>query len=391
MKISTNRTGHFPGYYVIVGFAGAVAYWLFEAFIHHYIFAGPIIPGREGHTLADDVYPMEPDELWMRGLTSLLFILIGVYADVVARRQTAIGARLSESREMYRAFVESARDSVFILDRACTVRYVNGHGADFLGSTPEGVTGRRIDDLFGPESVRHMRENVEGVFSSGRPKVESSLFVAHGRECWLDTSLAPIYGADGEVAEVLGVSRDITGMKEYESHLRAERDRANLYLDVAGVMIIALDHAGRVSLINRKGAEILGLSEEEVLGRDWFSDFLPEGVGKEARVVFESIISGDASSYEYHENVIVARDGTEKLIAWRNAVLTDPDGRVTGTLSSGTDITEQRRLDNALAERLEELERFREVTVKRELRIKELKDRVRELEADLGIETEMGV
>jgi PAS domain-containing protein len=53
-----------------------------------------------------------------------------------------------------------------------------------------------------------------------------------------------------------------------EEDLRAERDMAHRYLDVAGVILLALDKDAKVSLINRKGCEILGYTEPEILGKD---------------------------------------------------------------------------------------------------------------------------
>ena len=49
---------------------------------------------------------------------------------------------------------------------------------------------------------------------------------------------------------------------------RQERERARQYLDVAGVMLLVLDPDGRVSLINRMGAQMLGFTEEEIIGTD---------------------------------------------------------------------------------------------------------------------------
>ncbi|GAI74382.1 unnamed protein product, partial [marine sediment metagenome] len=53
-------------------------------------------------------------------------------------------------------------------------------------------------------------------------------------------------------------------------------DKAQKYLDVAGVMLVAIDVEGRVGLVNKKGCEILGYEEEEIIGKKWFDNFLPE-------------------------------------------------------------------------------------------------------------------
>ena len=60
-----------------------------------------------------------------------------------------------------------------------------------------------------------------------------------------------------------------------QRRLRLERDRAQRYLDVAGTLVVVLDDAGRVELINRQGCELLGFDEDELLGRDWFGAVVP--------------------------------------------------------------------------------------------------------------------
>ncbi len=51
--------------------------------------------------------------------------------------------------------------------------------------------------------------------------------------------------------------------------LQHERDRAQRYLDTAGVILVALDTKGRVTAANRYACAMLGWTEDELLGRDW--------------------------------------------------------------------------------------------------------------------------
>jgi diguanylate cyclase (GGDEF)-like protein/PAS domain S-box-containing protein len=138
---------------------------------------------------------------------------------------------------------------------------------------------------------------------------------------------------------------------EDQKDLLAERDRAQGYLDVAGVMLIVLDLAGRVTLINRKGLGILGYEseeEDEVLGREWFESFVPPMVRDRVSEEFREITHG--AIQEYYEDPILTRDGEERMIAWRISVLRDAEGAVVGVLGSGEDITERRAAERALAQ-----------------------------------------
>ncbi len=129
-----------------------------------------------------------------------------------------------------------------------------------------------------------------------------------------------------------------------------ERDRVKSLLELAGVMILALDTEGRVTLINRRGCEILGRPEEEILGKDWVGTFLPEAIREDLRAALARTIGGDVSGFERNENPVLTRAGEERHILWSNRPITDDDGGIVGILSSGEDITERKRAEEAVRE-----------------------------------------
>ena len=157
-------------------------------------------------------------------------------------------------------------------------------------------------------------------------------------------------GYEGTLERVLVSVFDLTGQRETEEALRKERNRAQKFLDVAEVMMLVLDREGRVTLINAKGCEILGHAEAEVIGKDWFDHFLPERIRREVREFFDALVAGRKDPVKFYENPVLTASGVERLMAWHNTLLTDGEGRVTATLSSGEDVTDRRRAENALRE-----------------------------------------
>jgi PAS domain S-box-containing protein len=107
-------------------------------------------------------------------------------------------------------------------------------------------------------------------------------------------------------------------------------------------MIVALDLRNTVTLINRKGSELLGYTEDEIIGKNWFDSFLPVRSRNEAKAVLESLVAGDIRPVEYYEHPVLTRNGDERIMVWHNAVLTDENDNVTNTILSGEDITERR-------------------------------------------------
>lgn len=142
---------------------------------------------------------------------------------------------------------------------------------------------------------------------------------------------------------------------ERTTELARERDRVQGYLDIAGIMLMALDTDGRISMINKKGAEVLGQAESGLVGMDWFENFVPAGERHMVRQVFRQIMAGDLLPVAHFENRVVNSMGQELIMAWNNTLLRDPSGAVAGTLSSAEDVTERKRAQERLRQSEENL------------------------------------
>jgi PAS domain S-box-containing protein len=176
-------------------------------------------------------------------------------------------------------------------------------------------------------------------------------------------------------------------IKERTSELKDERDKAQNYLDIAGVIIMVLDENQNIILINKKGAETLGYDNEiELLGLNWYDNFIPENDREKRRFTFNDIFSETISNSTYLENTILTRTGETKLIAWKDTALRDHNNKIIGLLSSGEDITLRRKNEETLQERTKELEMFNKTMMGREVRIIELKEEVNALAKKLNKE-----
>jgi PAS domain S-box-containing protein len=140
----------------------------------------------------------------------------------------------------------------------------------------------------------------------------------------------------------------VADRRSSEASLRRERDRAKLYFETAGVMLLVLGGDRRVRLVNRCGAEILGASADEIVGKDWVDAFIPARLRATAAAIFQACLEGAADADASGEGIVLRADGAERTIAWRNKLLRDAEGRIIGILSSGEDVTERRRAEQAL-------------------------------------------
>jgi PAS domain S-box-containing protein len=147
--------------------------------------------------------------------------------------------------------------------------------------------------------------------------------------------------------------------KRSELALIRERDIAQRYLDVAGVMILVLNSDATVRLINRHGCRILGYADPgDIVGKPWIDVCIPGRLRDEIRRAHSEFVGPERVTIEFHTSPVVTRTGEERVIAWHNSILTDEEGRLTGSLHSGDDITERLRIEENL--RSSE-ERFRSI------------------------------
>jgi PAS domain S-box-containing protein len=274
--------------------------------------------------------------------------MAGTHLDITEHRQAE--EALKESEERFRALTESTSDWIWELDLTGTLTYANPNVRDILGYSAEEITGKTISDFIAPEEKSRNEELFRNQMKSPQGFKSFATLARHkdGHLIYLDISSVPVFTSKGDLDGFRGITRDITERKQAEEAVRLERDRAQKYLDVAGVMLIALDTHGKVSLINHKGCEILGYKEEDIIGKKWFDNFLPQRNRKDVKKAFERLIAGDVENVGYFENPVVTCSGEERILAWHNVLLYDESRRISGTLSSGDDITERRLAEEAL-------------------------------------------
>jgi len=130
--------------------------------------------------------------------------------------------------------------------------------------------------------------------------------------------------------------------------LARQKSEAQVYLDTAGVILVALDVAGNVTLVNRKGCEILGCDERDVLGQNWLEKFVPETERKSTQEFVEQVVAGSSAPDESFEGSILTSDRQRRLISWHVTVMHDDDGPAAGILCSGEDITRHRMVQEKL-------------------------------------------
>ena len=269
-----------------------------------------------------------------------------IATNITERKQAEDQLRESEAR--YRSLVEDQTEFIVRWKPDGTRTFVNDAYCRYFGQPREQLVGTS----FFPLIVEEHREMVWRRIKSLTPDDPASTdehqaIRPDGTSAWQQWTDRAIFDDDGRLIEMQSVGRDVTERKLAEQALREEKERAQNYLDIAGVILVAIDAGQRVTLINRKGCEVLGRRENEIIGKNWFDVAIPARERETVKRTFAMIVAGDITPVEYFEDLVITKRGEERLVAWHNAILRDSEGRIVGTLSSGEDITERRRMERA--------------------------------------------
>ena len=281
-----------------------------------------------------------------------LFIIIVLGGDILLKRENNI------TKEFLENLLNSLEGGVLAVDRNMRITAFNRAAEEITGLKREEVLDKVCDqvlkgDLCKEECpIKEAMETGEPVYS-----YEITIINKAGEKIPVNVSTSALRSSGNEIIGAVENFRDLTKHKGLWAKLREERNRAHQYLNIAGVIIVAIDEKGLITLINKKGCEVLGYKEEEIIGKNWFDLCVPEKSRERRKDTFRKVMAGEEKEAEDYENTIFTHSGEERIIAWHNTTLVDEKGLIIGTLSSGEDITKRKETEVELirAEKLTSL------------------------------------
>lgn len=280
-----------------------------------------------------------------------------IFRDVTERKDNEMALRAISEKRAELARIVNQSPAVPILwraDEGWPVVFVTDNIRQFGYSAKDLIDeGFRYFQIIHPDDLTRISNEIEAYSSltdCEKFEQEYRILTKDGEVRWLDGRTWIRRDEKGDITHYQGIILDITPRKQAELALKSERDKAQKYLDIAGVIFVVLDAKERILVLNTTGCEVLGYKEGEVLGRNWFDIAIPERMRDEVRGIFKSLMRGEIESVASYENPVTTKTGEERIIAWHNTVLRDEEGSIVGTLSSGEDITERKFAEEKLLE-----------------------------------------
>lgn len=162
--------------------------------------------------------------------------------DITERKQAEDAMR--ESYAILHAVIEGTGDGIYLKDRDGRYLMINSAGAGFIGKPVEEVLGKETAEVFPPNAAREIDEHDRLVMTTGEPHPFENVITINGETRTYHTTKAPYFDTDGHMAGVIGISRDITEMKQAESFNR-------LLAKAGEILASSLDYSTRLDSITQ--------------------------------------------------------------------------------------------------------------------------------------------
>ena len=181
----------------------------------------PIVGKLEKETYPDGrvTWALTTKMPWRDG-TGAIVGTFGISKDVTDLKE--VESRLSYERDLLRALLDSSPDQIYFKDlQSRFIKSSNAQAVNFGKSSPDDLVGMTDFDFFTDEHARPAFEDEQEIIRTGRPligKVEKETW-PDGRETWVITSKMALRNTAGEIIGTIGISKDISLLKQAEAKL----------------------------------------------------------------------------------------------------------------------------------------------------------------------------
>jgi len=271
----------------------------------------------------------------------------GALSDITAEKKAQ--EALQKSEERYRRLIELSPDAITLTDIELNIIAANQQSVKQNGAeSAEELIGINSLELIHPEDRQRAIENAQETMSSaGVIQAEYRLQRKDGSYFPAELKASMIDDDEGNPTGFIAVTRDITDRKRVEDELREKA----VLIEKMEEGVILEDTEGYITFVNPRARKLLGYSEEELIGKHWSYLVHKEDHGK-AYAESAKRPKGISSTYEL---VAVTKDRRLISVIVTATPLFTKSGILKGVLDVFTDITERKKVEEALRQvKLEE-------------------------------------
>ncbi len=260
-----------------------------------------------------------------------------VSKDITERKK--MEKRLREAKEKYEELFEGANELVVITDREGQIKRINRKTSEVSGYSEKELKGQSVLKFAHPEDREEYIEFWEEILEGEEVTKTIRGVDKGGNVFWLKAGGRPVR-EDGEIVELQYSAQDITERKRAEEALKESEQRFRSVVENSHDGILIANDDYEFVYVNDRFCEILGYSEEELIGED-FRQFMDKESRELVADRYKRRQRGEEIPPRYEFNVI-RKDGEKRVVEISSTTIEKSEGE-TFTVAQILDITESKR------------------------------------------------
>jgi PAS domain S-box-containing protein len=246
---------------------------------------------------------------------------------------------------LWETLVHDHPDAVVMLDAMANVVSWNRGAEAVFGFKSEEVLGKGLVESIFPPGETELPSHFQTVFRDGLPTDYQTVRRRRdGKPVFVSIRLIPLRDDDGKIAGALKIAKDVTLRQEAEAALRESEVLFHSLSDNVPALIWMSDPVGRGVYFNRPWLEFTGQTPTSDI--DWRKNIHPQDLPESEASFTEALAKRQPYERTFR---LLGKDGEYRWFLERGVPRHTQNGAFAGFISTGTDITEERKLTQKLA------------------------------------------
>ena len=280
---------------------------------------------------------------------------------------------LQKTDNAYRLLAENMSDVVSILDMDLSVRWISDSAGRTNGYTLEEQQNLPLDKQMTPESLKKsldmfiyaLEEEKTGSADPNRPyEMELEIYRKDGSTFWTENRFQFVRDSQGKAISILMQGGDITERRKAQEALQKTEKTYRLLAEHMSDIVWMMDLDLKVTWVSPSAVKARGYTLDELIALPLDRQITPESLGKAAHLIGKwTHTEREGRTPEPHGSIsteleFYRKDGSTFVAECSFQFLRDEQGKATGILAEGRDITERKKAEKAI---LESEEKYRMV------------------------------
>ncbi|MEM2660510.1 MAG: PAS domain S-box protein [Nitrososphaeria archaeon] len=280
---------------------------------------------------------------------------VGIFRDIT--ELVTLEERLKETLEVLSRIYDNMSDIIGVFYLEGNVNYISPSIERITGYKVEDVRGKNFLNLFIPEDINNIMNNLQNVINSRKTfTIECRIKTKAGKILWVETALYPILDEEEKLSGIGFSIRDISERKIYEEELKTSEEKFRTLVESMSDIVFILDRQQRHIGVFGQWLKTYNTTPEFFLGKT-----AKEVLGEEAATVHEEAnaraLQGENVVYEWS---LKTAEGKTLYFQTSLSPLRDSKGNIIGIVGVGRDITKLKEAEEKLQEYSKNLERILE-------------------------------